>query len=152
MDKPIIVTDTREQKPYFVTDPTRWSNAIIIKEKLDTGDYSLKGFEEQITVERKSVGDLDNSLKKEYPRFKRELIRMTEIPYRAVVIEGEQQDQTGTPTMPGYNGRFSQLVTIFAEYGVPFVWQRNRSQAEKWTFAYLTTFYKYIREGKIWGV
>ncbi len=152
MDKPIIIVDTREQKPYFHTDAPRWGNAVIVKEKLDTGDYSLKGFEGQITVERKSVGDLDNSLKKEYPRFKRELIRMTEIPCRMVLVEGEQQDITGTPTMDGYNGRFSQLVTIFVEYGISFVWQRNRVQAEKYCFAYLTTFYRYIREGKIWGV
>ncbi len=148
MDKPIIIVDSREKKPYFHTDALRWGNAVIVKEKLDTGDYSLKGFEGQITVERKSVGDLDNSLKKEYPRFKRELVRMTEILHKAVVVEGEQQDLVGTPTMPGYNGRFSQLVTIFAKYGIPFIFQRNRNQAEKWVFSYLTTFYRLARNGE----
>ena len=40
-----IVVDTREQAPYFEGYPR-----VIVK-KLEVGDYSLKGFEQEVVIE-----------------------------------------------------------------------------------------------------
>ena len=71
MQFPKIIIDTREQRP-LVFDPL----PITIK-KLDFGDYSLKGYENRICIERKSVPDLWGTItqKDNWSRFNIELAK-----------------------------------------------------------------------------
>jgi len=52
-----IIVDTREQNPLSFTLPTE-------RGTLETGDYSLKGLERFISIERKAPNDLVSCLKK----------------------------------------------------------------------------------------
>jgi ERCC4-type nuclease len=56
---------------------------------LDVGDYSIRGLEHLVTVERKSVGDLLACVGRERERFKRELQRLRAYRFRLLVVQGD---------------------------------------------------------------
>ena len=66
----IVVTDTREQLPYL------FPGCRLSIRKLDAGDYSLEGYEDVISVERKSASDFFGSITQDRERFERELERL----------------------------------------------------------------------------
>lgn len=82
----VIIRDTREQKPLV------FPNAKVKDAKLQTGDYSLEYFEDRITIERKSLSDLLQSLSGERKRFMAEVQRMKAYEYSAVVVEASLTD------------------------------------------------------------
>ena len=58
-----IIIDTREQQPWS------FEHHVTSNEKLDTGDYSVKGLEEILCIERKkSVSEIANNITEK--RFK----------------------------------------------------------------------------------
>lgn len=90
----VILIDTREQAPYsfrgFTADAPKRHVPLIIPVRskgLRTGDYSIEGLEDRVAVERKSLPDLYGSLGRERERFERELVRLDEMDYAAIVIE-----------------------------------------------------------------
>jgi hypothetical protein len=85
-----ILIDTREQRPLSFGDiPVR-------REALETGDYSCicddKDLRDVVVIERKSVSDLLGCIGGQRERFERELTRLAQIPFRAIVIEGSIPD------------------------------------------------------------
>lgn len=74
-----VAIDTREQLPYA------FPRSEVLT--LATGDYSAVGFQDKVTVERKSKADLYQSLGKGRDRFERELARMAHMDVAAIVIE-----------------------------------------------------------------
>jgi ERCC4-type nuclease len=82
-DDSYIVTDTREQAPF-------WPDSQRVT--LHTGDVSVRGLETRIAVERKSVSDLLGSLGgrggDRRRRFEAAFERLGKIERGAVVIEG----------------------------------------------------------------
>lgn len=81
-----IIIDTREQRPYD------FENAI--RGTLQSGDYSIEGYESQIAIERKSLEDFVNTIlaDKKSGRFTRELERLQSYRFAAVVIEATWDD------------------------------------------------------------
>lgn len=82
-----VLVDTREQKPFpFVGSPF-----IPKVHKLETGDYTLRGLESRLCIERKgSVDELIANLhgsKTERFRQLSSFERMTQYPLRFLVIE-----------------------------------------------------------------
>ena len=78
---PTVIIDTREQAPLAFSLPTEAGTLI-------TGDYSIKGLERFVAVERKSPGDLVGCLKNgQRERFERELSRGRGLDYFALVVE-----------------------------------------------------------------
>ena len=75
------ICDTREQLPLDLA-PLRVEVA-----SLTTGDYSVKGLEQFVAIERKSEGDLLMCIGQERERFERELDRLRAYEVRAVVCE-----------------------------------------------------------------
>lgn len=55
---------------------------------LREGDYSARGLEGRVAIERKSVSDLVGSLTHGRERFVRELERLATYDFKAIVIEG----------------------------------------------------------------
>src|SRR6266851_6856039 len=76
---PIIVVDTREQRPLSFMNSQPGT--------LKTGDYSVLGYEAAIAVERKSLADLFGCVGVQRERFVRELERLAAYRYPAIVIE-----------------------------------------------------------------
>jgi len=77
-----IIIDTREKYPWKFER----ASAELTYRKLDTGDYAIDGLEDRLCIERKrSVAELANNITDS--RFKRELERMAEFPYKFLVLE-----------------------------------------------------------------
>lgn len=82
--KPEQVTalcDTREQTPLCL-DPLRVERAT-----LTTGDYTIRGLEHVVVIERKSLEDLLGVVGRDRERFEREVQRLLAFPIRVLVIE-----------------------------------------------------------------
>ncbi len=84
--EPVIVIDSREQRAW------QFENLPSEPGTLDTGDYSVKGLEHLIAVERKSLDDLLACIGRERDRFKRELQRLRAYRFRALIIEASYSD------------------------------------------------------------
>lgn len=82
----VALVDTREQTPLDLP------GLAAIPHKLTTGDYSLRGLDHLITIERKELGDLVACCGRDRERFERQILRMLAYPHRAIVIEASWED------------------------------------------------------------
>jgi ERCC4-type nuclease len=80
-----IIVDTREQIPW------EFGLHTTSKKKLDTGDYSMEGFESIFTIERKrSVSEIANNITEK--RFSAVLERLDKIPHSFMLMEFDVAD------------------------------------------------------------
>jgi ERCC4-type nuclease len=148
---PMIIVDTREQKPY------QFENCPTMIRKLDTGDYSLHGFENQFAIERKELNDfISCMIEKEgcenRSRFERELSRAKEKLRRLwILVEADFKDVR--------HGAFrseikvaSVVATIIAwqnRYPIQVVWGGDRSSSAKLAKLILERSFRDWTEGKV---
>ena len=138
-----IVIDTREQAPYTFDSINPKPNTITLG--LKTGDYSLDGFEDRITIERKSLSDLYGSVGMGRDRFEREIARMVDMYFAAVVIEADWKTIIQNPPVRSKMSPKSVLATICAwmqRYRVHWIACPNRMFAEKITYRLLDRWYR----------
>ena len=107
-DNVTAVIDTREQRPLDLA-PLRTEAGSLV-----TGDYSVKGLESVVAVERKSLPDLLACIGQERERFDREVQRLLAYPCRAIVIEAAWSDLE--------NGGWRSQVTPAAAVGSVLGW------------------------------
>ena len=91
-----IIIDSREQSPFdfrdLPADKKEGGGYIIVQTKrqaLRTGDYSIEGMEERISIERKSIEDLFNCVGNDRDRFERQLMRLNELEKPFLVVEAD---------------------------------------------------------------
>ena len=142
------VVDTREQHPLdlspLATEPGT----------LDVGDYSVRGLEPVITIERKSLADLVACCGRERDRFQRELNRLRGWPIGVVVVESTWRAidaggwrgqvtpkqvhaslcswiaQGHTVVMAHSHGKASQVVRDLLFYAARYRWREAREFVE----------------------
>ena len=140
----IIICDTREQSPYQF-EPEKYPDVILESGTLQTADYSLKGFEAKIGIERKSLDDLAGTLTSGRERFQKECERGQGLDYFALVIEASMEDVR----RHNYRSRMkpqSLLQSLFAysiRYGLHVLWCGNRQGGEYTVYSLLQ---KYLKE------
>ena len=122
-----LMIDTSEQAPWRFTCFTERVN-------LPTGDYSLKGFESVLCVERKSIPDLVKTVIGDWQRFSRQLKRMAEMDVAFIVVEGSPSDllehkYTGDTNPLSVRGRLNRILL---KYGVHTMFLENREIAAAW--------------------
>ncbi len=85
--KATIIVDTREKTPWDFEGDDSFESVVYTK--LDQGDYSLKGYEKIVSIERKANADeLFINFTQNKDRFIAEAERlMNEVKYRFIVIE-----------------------------------------------------------------
>jgi len=85
-DKPVLIIDTREKTPWnFEADD---SFSEVVYEKLDGGDYSIRGLENILVIERKAnVDELFNNFTKDKTRIKAEFERLDKHKFRILIVE-----------------------------------------------------------------
>jgi hypothetical protein len=169
-----VVVDTSEQAPWtlrgisadsedFITEPAnpwtfegltanadkKYAPLVVncVNRSLDTGDYSIEGFEDYITIERKSLSDAFGTFTHDRERWERELDRMRKIPSCHVVIEGSWDDVTaGVMRLGGANIGKAVVRSIFAwSIRFPHVhwWPMgSREMAEATAFRLLEKFWE----------
>jgi DNA excision repair protein ERCC-4 len=137
-----ILIDTREQTPFT------FKSYDVTPElaTLPVGDYSLPGFEDRVSIERKSLDDLIGCLMNgNRERFKKELARGRCYELFAVVVEANLSDlsQGRFRSEMKPHGALQSIITFQVRYRVPFLWCGNRAGAEYMTYGLLA---KYLRE------
>jgi len=129
-----IVVDSSEQLPWWESPPT-------VRKKLKTGDYSLLGFEDRISIERKSIPDAFKSCGKNRIRFIREWGRLHLMEFAGIVIEGTQQMVLDFIPHKNSKMRGSQVVGTLKwwemEYDVDLYFEPGRDAARDTTLKLL---------------
>lgn len=118
----------------------------VVRGTLKTGDYSIQGFEDQITVERKSPEDLIKTISHGRERFIRELQRMEALDRAFVIVEAEWG-----PTLKmcrdftGFNPRSldSSILSWQLKYpGVQWIWRPDKFCAAKTCWKIFDLFWR----------
>jgi len=160
-----IIVDTSEQHPYrfdcIPGDAKNKGEFLFVPleyKSLETGDYSIKGMEHLVSVERKSLSDAYGTFGGGRKRFVRELERFRAMEFGAVVIEADwkailkYQNEHG-PSESGreFTPKHFYRTVIAWQQRFPYVhwwpcWTRNF--AERTTFRILQRFWQDTQEGK----
>lgn len=135
--RPVIVTDTREQTPLTFT------RLASVWDTLHTGDYSVRGLENEFAVERKTLNDLASCCSGENrQRFFRELHRLRGFRFKRLLVIGEAWEipakRYGSSISP--KAVLSTLAVIEARFDVPVVHVKNANEGaetvERWAWWY----------------
>lgn len=153
-----VVIDTREQAPWSfrgIRADRRFNHRPIIVptavQKLVAGDYSVQGLEDSVRIERKSLADLFGTLLWERSRFEKQLIRMGEFSFAAVVIEADWADVLRGPVERHAAARAAKIgktvwrsiVAWMVRYpSVQWIPMPTRQHAEVATYRLLERFWK----------
>lgn len=109
MDPFTIIIDTREQTPW------EFGLHTTAHRKLDTGDYSIEGFESILAIERKkSVNEIATNITE--PRFKDVLERMSHIPHRFMLFEFDLEDVYNYPVGSNVPKKMWDKLKISSKY------------------------------------
>ena len=144
-----ICVDTREQAPFhfqnLTTDSRHHYRPLIVpttRAALTTGDYSIVGYEDRVTVERKSLDDAFGTFGADRDRWERCLDRMRQIECSNVVIEADWKAVLSSIRPTSAEGR---NFTGKSFYRSVIAWQGRYRNVHWWfcptrDFAEITTF------------
>ena len=83
-----VLVDTREQRPWTL-DPEMFTAE---RATLRTGDYTVRGLEDRLCLERKQLGDFVGTVIGDWLRFRKELYRLAAFDVALVVVEADVSD------------------------------------------------------------
>ena len=141
----VLVVDTREQDALFQKPP---KGLVMVRDTLEVGDYSLRGFEGKVTLERKTISDLLGCLGNDRERFKRELEKMRGFEFKAILVEGEEDNlhQHHDFSLMHPEAIRQSVVSIEIRHGVHFYFGK-REKLERICLDRLIKFFRVKREG-----
>jgi len=137
--RPVVIVDPREQHAY--TFPS--GRVTTERGTLPAGDYSVRGLESTVAIERKSLADFANTVVGDRDRWKRELVRLQGYPVAVVIVEACVHDLLAPVETRQFQGGalasslLSAFVAIVTDYRIPVVWAGDRATAERVTEAML---------------
>ncbi len=137
-----IIVDTREKD--VVSYDFEKFPVDVERDKLDTGDYSIEGYEDEFAVERKSLDDLATSCGKDRDRFQEQIRRGGDLGGFAVVVEGSRESVEEAEYYSGIHPN-SVLGTVDSwgrVHDVDFVFCEDEEHAELKTFQKLNLWYE----------
>jgi hypothetical protein len=141
---PRIAIDTREQMRYMFDGHESYRTTLA------TGDYSLEGYTDVLTVERKNHVDAWAMLTGERKRFERCLERMALLDRAAVVIECSMKDFCIPPAQVKRVNAATAVGSYLSwscKYRIPVYWAENRQWGERVTLRFLAAYYKHCASG-----
>ena len=148
--KPIVLVDTREQMPWPLSVNHRNWIAGERRIALKTGDYSIEGMENLLTLERKSLADLVDCTVTSRERFIACCSRMAVFRWKAILIEasyedikrGWDTDEIQSDVHP--NSVCGLLDAIEAKFGIPvLLTSRHRELATERAASWLSKHFTY---------
>lgn len=136
----IVLFDTREKEPWDLS----FYNIEMQRRKVTTGDYTIEGMEDILSIERKkSTGEIAINLGQKWEQFEKELDRMLEIKHCFLVCEFEITDISKFPVSSGIperdwpklrmNGNYMQkkLFGACEKRGIELIFCSDKAEAEK---------------------
>jgi DNA excision repair protein ERCC-4 len=141
---PCVVIDTREQLPYSF--PQEQFRTVI--RTLQQGDYSLEGFEDRISIERKSLDDFVSSVILD--RFWNELERLRSYERALIVVEAGRPDVTARKYKSNVDPRaiFGAEAAIFADYGIAVHWSGDRPHSVDFVRRFFLRYWKNVQNSE----
>ena len=109
----VITTDSREQ---LSLDFAKFRGVSSVRGTLKTGDYSIQGYEDQITFERKSVPDTVGTLVSGHARFLREMERMRSFKAKYILIEHTPDILYNYCAKHGWQRKFNTIIQSLLAY------------------------------------
>jgi len=147
--RPTVVIDTREQVPFSFLNFPNWIARTEVG-TLKVGDYSVRGMEDVLTLERKSLPDLLKTLTQDRQRFFRECEVMAGYKYKAIIIEASYEDVKSRfdylhcESSAHPNGISGSLDAVEARWGIPVIYtSQYRPLAEEKAASWLSKLYTY---------
>ena len=161
-----VLIDQQEKAPYpFTNIPAQYAanadTSLIIRTQrlhLKTGDYSIEGHHNSLSIERKSLEDFFATLgtEKKRERFRREVIRLSEMENCIVLVEATWP-MIRNPAK--YRNNWKSRLNPRSVYGTILEWQRKyervnwilsgtRRMGEILTFDMLERFWERNKEEK----
>ena len=135
-DKFTIIIDSREQKPYY------FKRSVV--KNLKSGDYSVAGLEDKITIERKTKSDAYGTIGKGRKRFKKELENFINYDYKAIVVECSLSDFLKSPAFSKLSPKsaINSLISWNIKYKVNIFFASNRKLARALVYRLLQKYRK----------
>jgi len=147
-----LIVDRREQIPWTFESVTigtgKSEKQLVLNQKpgtLQAGDYSIEGMEDRVAIERKSKEDLFGTLSRGRDRFIKELSRMNEMEFAAVIVESDWLDCMLNPPerskMAPVSVNGMHVAWMIRYPMVHWVWSPSRFVAMKMCYKILDRFY-----------
>ena len=140
-----LVIDTREQHPLFHPLP---KGLLVVRDTLTHGDYSIRGFENKIAIERKKMSDLMSYIGIERDKTAVKLHAMKDLYFKALVVE-EAWDDLFLPKqyskVPAEVIR-QALVSFNVRFGLHIFVHPYREVIERWVLDRLLYAHKQFRK------
>lgn len=142
--KPVLMIDTREQNPLNFK---KWVDKFehIISATLTEGDYTVyvPGDNRKIAFERKSLQDLVGTVARGKDRFRKELERLKQYEYRAIIIESTYSKVSSPYTFSQFNPKsvIGSLQAFQLQYGVDVIFSGDRQNSAEIIIKRIENFY-----------
>ena len=138
-----IIEDSREQSPLSFAG---FRGVDVVRQGLKTGDYSVRGYEDQICFERKSVPDLVGTLIGGHERFLREMDRMKDYDVKYILVEHTAGTVYRYCERHGWEYKFDtimqSLLAYAYHYGVRVRFCKDREDMTKYIVVKCKEFLK----------
>jgi hypothetical protein len=128
-----VIRDTREKEDFGWWFEIDEKCAGTVKGSLDTGDYTIQGYESVFSIERKAnTGEVAQNIYEK--RFIKELERLRDMRHPYIIMEFEIGDILRFPVNSGIPKKFwgrlkttpqkllKDLMTYQVKYGVPIIY------------------------------
>ncbi len=152
--KPVLLVDTREQNGFAYTFERfpKWF-AGVERVKLRAGDYSVKGLEHRLAVERKSLADLVNSVIQDRNRFLAQCKSLAALKRKAIVVEASLS-QVKTPYAESQahpNAVVGTLIALQERWEIQVIWCDSPELAEETVAHILSKYYtlQWLKDNKL---
>jgi len=156
-----IIRDTREQKGkgWIFRASTNCDGMEI--EKLDVGDYTVKGYEDVLMIERKTLGDLWNTLGnvESYKRFLREMERAKNHKMKYIIIEATLAELDrgyywyvrGKKTKSKISPKniHAKLISLQVKHNVHVVFAGRIDKARSYARLLMDKIFRYTQDGTL---
>ncbi|MFG0261887.1 MAG: hypothetical protein ACF788_05815 [Novipirellula sp. JB048] len=157
-----VLIDKAEQQPFTFagirSDAANQHRPLLVMTEFahlgpSHGDYTIKGLERHVHVERKSQSDVQGTVlgwgdRRE--QFQKTLEFLAEIPSSAIIVECEEWTAIETLVSRGKKSKqemqkiFSRQVDAWRDdYRVPWIFCRSRRMAEMKTFRWLSRYWRH---------
>lgn len=128
-----VIRDQQEKNNYWDFPFSSVCDGTVVQ-SLKTGDYTLKGFENILTIERKfSTGEIAKNLTEK--RFERELERLEKFPHPFLICEFEFNDLLTFPTRSGIPPKFWPKLRVTNNFLVKRITEIDLNYRTKIIFA-----------------
>lgn len=138
----VIAVDTREILPFDLL------GFATMRKTLRTGDYSIVGLEDKLSIERKSYSDAWSSMSAGRARFERCVQRLAELDRAAIVIECGVRELAIQPSRIERVTPASVvggLISWSCQFRLPVFFADDRAHAERITVRFLASYWKHLR-------